>query len=269
LRGLLLALSVASSAAGAAAAQTQGPQVETEPATGMAFARLPGGCFEMGDLDAGVVAGRVCVDAFAIGLREVTNAQYRRFRPGHKGGSYGGQDLNGDDQPAVNLTWRDATAYAEWLGREAGRRFRLPTEAEWEYAARAGSTTVWPWGSTDDQGPRFANLRRRSSGDPSAPADGRPAATSAVGSLEPNAFGLHDMVGNASEWVADTYTPGGDRYGSSLKNPVVNVTSSPLRVRRGGSFDDPPRLARAGARDFYAAEFAVPQTGFRLVMEEP
>jgi formylglycine-generating enzyme required for sulfatase activity len=101
------------------------------------------------------------------------------------------------------------------------------------------------------------------------PAGGRQAATIPVGSLEPNAFGLHDTVGNASEWVADTYLPGADRYAASLKNPVVNVTSSPLRVRRGGSFDDPPRLARAGARDFYAAEFAVPQTGFRLVMEEP
>jgi formylglycine-generating enzyme required for sulfatase activity len=222
----------------------------------------------MGDLDVGVVAGRVCVDALAIGRVEVTATPSTALPAGHKSGSYGGQGLDGADQPAVNLTWRDATAYAEWLGREAGRRFRLPTEAEWEYAARAGSTTVWPWGSTDDRDPGSRTCGRRSSGDPRAPAaDGRPAATSAVGSLEPNAFGLHDMVGNASEWVADTYAPGGDRYGSNPTNPVVNVPSSPLRVRRGGSFDDPPRLARSGARDFYAAEFAVPQTGFRLVME--
>ncbi|HEX8375870.1 MAG TPA: SUMF1/EgtB/PvdO family nonheme iron enzyme, partial [Geminicoccaceae bacterium] len=235
MRALLLALLGA--AAGVAARAAELPEV-IEPTTGMAFARLPGGCFEMGDLDVGVVAGRVCVDAFAIGRLEVTNAQYRRFRPAHKSGSYGGRNLDGDDQPVVNLTWRDAVAYAEWLGGQADLRLRLPTEAEWEYAARAGSTTVWPWGSTDDLAPRFANLRRRpssSASGPGAPAAGRPAATIAVGSLEPNGFGLHDMIGNAAEWVADTYAPGGDRYGASLRNPVVNVPSSPLRVRRGGS----------------------------------
>lgn len=246
-----------------ASAQAQTPPAElVEPRTGMHFVALPAGCFEMGDLDAGVV-GRVCVAAFALGRTEVTNAEFRRFRPEHRSGSYNGQGLDDDLQPAVNVRWGEAVAFAGWLARESGRRLRLPSEAEWEYAARAGSPTAWPWGSSDEPSSGFANLRRRA-GDP-LPADPF-TVTAPVGSLAPNAFGLVDMIGNASEWVLDAYQPSPARYGAKLDSPLV-AGEGPLRVRRGGSFDDPPRQGRSAARDFYAAEFPVPQTGFRLLME--
>lgn len=239
-----------------------GPDRHAEPVTGMEMVRVPAGCFEMGELDVGVV-GRVCLRTFWLGRFEVTNAQFRRFRPSHRSGSFRGESLDGDDQPVVNISWRDAAAFAAWLAERTGRRFRLPSEAEWEYAARAGTTTAWPWGATDDEAYRFANLQKRPN---EYRTPDRFVVTAPVGSFAPNAFGLHDMIGNASEWVADGWTAGGNRYGGKVDAPFVEPSGA-LRVRRGGSFDEPPRQARSGSRDFYGAEFGVPQTGFRLVME--
>lgn len=232
-----------------------------EPATGMTFVEVPAGCFEMGDLDVRVI-GRVCLDAFRIARTEVTNAQYRALAPDHSSGSHAGQDLDGDDQPVVNVSFDEALAYAEDLSAETGWAIRLPTEAEWEYAARAGTTTARFWGAEIEPAYRFANLRDRA-------ADYRIAdpfpVTAPVGSFEPNAFGLHEMLGNASEWVLDSYTQGANRFGETLHNPVL-LAETPLRVRRGGSFDEPANLVGSAARDFFARSFRLPHTGFRLVL---
>lgn len=232
----------------------------TEPVSGLAFVPIRGGCFDMGDLEVGVIE-QVCVGDFLLARTEVTNAQFRQFRPRHRSGSFAGQSLDGDDQPVANVSWHDAQAYAAWLGERSGRRFRLPTEAEWEYAARGSTRSTRFWGTDEDGAARHANLKGRLG----LPTDGY-AVTAPVGSLAPNPFGLHDMLGNVSEWVADLWAPGADRYGDRRQDPVVPGDSR-LRVRRGGSFDDPPRIVRSSARDFYAADLAVPQTGFRLVME--
>ena len=232
-----------------------------EPLTGMAFVALPAGCFEMGDLDVGIV-GRVCLDAFAIGRAEVTNAQYRRLVPDHGSGRHAGHDLDADDQPVVDVSFDEARAYAQALAVRSGWAIRLPTEAEWEYAARAGSTAARFWGVAIEPAYRYANFRDR-------PGDYRVfdpyPVTAPVGSFEPNAFGLYDMLGNVSEWVLDAWTAGPGRYGEVRDNPLVEA-DTPLRVRRGGSFDDPVSLVRSGSRDFFARQFGLPQTGFRLVL---
>lgn len=242
-------------------ARAQSTPVET--VAGIDFVAMPQGCFEMGGIDVGEV-GRVCLDAFEIGRYEVTNGQYRRYRPDHHSGSLYGESLDGDDQPVVDVSWTDAVAFSNWLSDTAGRRFRLPTEAEWEYAARAGTRTARFWGTSDERAYQYANLKDRVE-DYRLP-DGYKV-TAPVGHFSPNPAGLHDMIGNASEWVMDGFVKGEDRYGGRLTNPLV-PPEGPLRVRRGGSFDDPVRIVRVWSRDFYAADFSVPQTGFRLVLEE-
>jgi hypothetical protein len=122
--------------------------VPTEiPANGAAPAmvRLPSGCFQMGspqseaNRNSDEQQHQVCVKAFAMGKYEVTNAEFRRFRADHNSGDYGGNSLNGDQQPVVQVSWNDAMAYVEWLSGQTGKRYRLPTEAEWEYACRGGT----------------------------------------------------------------------------------------------------------------------------------
>ena len=238
-------------------------ELASTQAGGVDFVRMPGDCYEMGGIDVGIV-GEVCLSPFDIGRYEITNTQFNAFRPDHRSGSFGGISLEGGDQPVVNVSWNDAVAYAAWFSRENGVSARLPTEAEWEYAARAGTRTARFWGTSDERAYRFANLRDRAA-DYRLP-DGFEV-TAPVGSFEANAAGLHDTIGNVSEWVQDGFIAGADRFGGELQDPVVPA-GGPLRVRRGGSFDDPVRIVRVWARDFYAAGFGVPQTGFRLVMEE-
>ena len=258
-RGWGYGVCMALAGGGAGVADEREPVVE--PTTGMVFVAVPAGCFEMGDLEVGVV-GRVCLDDFFIGRTEVTNAAFRALVPDHTSGSHAGHDLDGDDQPAVNVDFDAAVAYAQALAGQTGWSIRLPTEAEWEYAARAGSTTARFWGTDIEPAHRYGNFRDR-------PGDYRVfdpyPATAPVGSFVPNAFGLFDMLGNASEWVLDAWAPGADRFGDVRENPVVEA-ETPLRVRRGGSFDDPVSLVRSGSRDFFAKHFGVPQTGFRLVL---
>ena len=239
-----------------------GSQVIKETLTGIELVPIPAGCFRMGDLDVGIV-DEVCVDGFLLGRTEITNGQFRQFRPDHRSGRYDGHSLNGDDQPVVNVSWRDAVAFAQWLSAKTKSRFRLPTEAEWEYAARAGTDTAWFWGVRAEDAFNHANLKELPG--EALRGDGY-VVTSPVAVMAPNPFGLFEMLGNASEWVQDSYLPGSSRYNGARRNPRVG-DAGPMRVRRGGSFDDPLRIVRSSSRDFYAADLAVPQTGFRLVME--
>ncbi|MDT8424017.1 MAG: formylglycine-generating enzyme family protein, partial [Desulfuromonadales bacterium] len=148
------------------AAGVTGGKSFTDPTTGMAFVLVKGGCFQMGsnagDSDEKPVH-EVCVDDFYMGKYEVTNGQYRRYKGGHNSKTYNGNSLNGDKQPAVNVSWDDAVSYAQWLAGKSGKSVRLPTEAEWEYAARGGTTTVRWWGDSADQACRNANVHDRTS----------------------------------------------------------------------------------------------------------
>ena len=151
---LMLVLAVFTTAANAA------PPV-VDAVTGMEFVFIKGGCYEMGD-PAGDSNDRplhaVCVSDFYIGNRDVTNEQFRKFRPDHDSGTFDGMSVNDDKQPVVNVSWEDAVAFARWLSQRSGNNYRLPTEAEWEYAARAGTKTTYFWGDNPGDACKYANV---------------------------------------------------------------------------------------------------------------
>ena len=249
----------------------------TEPHTGMEFVWVPGGCFEMGCgpwtdqcYDREKPVHEVCVNGFWMGRHEVTNRQFRLFRSGHNSGDYKGNTLNRDDQPVVRVSWNDARDYAQWLSNKTGQTFRLPTEAEWEYAARGGTTTARYWGESPDDACRYANVADRTAkakgtnwGDIHNCDDGH-AVAAPVGSFIPNRFGLYDMLGNVWEWCEDVFVSDAYSQSGRDKNPVVTGGGSD-RVSRGGSWDNASRLVRAANRFGNDPDYRLYYLGFRLL----
>ena len=178
----------------------------------------------------------------------------------------------GDDHPVVNVTWNDAVALARWLSVQEGRPYRLPTEAEWEYACRAGGKDRYQHGDDPAGLPRVGNTFDADAA-PHWPAwrnratpgsDGH-AFTAPVGSYAPNAFGLHDMHGNVWEWVSDWH--GDDYYAHS---PEVDPSGPPegtVKVRRGGSWHTWPLYARCAFRNWNTVQTRYTLVGIRLVRE--
>jgi len=267
-------------------------QVWKDETSGHEFVRIEGGCFTMGQSEeekARVIRDegealyrknyadeapphKVCVDGFWMGRFEVTNAQFKNFKPDHDSGSYKGLSMNGATLPVVNVSWGEAQGYAEWLTGQntAKRKFRLPTEAEWEFACRAGTSWERFWGNESDQACKFANVYDRvaQKSDPCPwqkhDCDDEFVATAPVGNYFPNPFGLYDILGNVWEWAADSYSP--DAYKShARKNPLHNEGET--KVRRGGSWADSPGSVRCGNRGKRSADRESNQVGFRLVME--
>ena len=248
-------------------------KTRTENTIGLELNWIEGGCFTMGSPPTERDRGRdeapheVCVKGFWMGKNEINNRQFRRFRSAHNSGSFQGHSLNGDAQPAVNLNWDDARAFAEWLSWEAGsgQRFRLPTEAEWEYAARAGAMTRYAWGNDID--PRQANFSDRN--DPTGASIGNlddgHAVTAPVGSYLPNALGLHDMTGNVWEWTCSDYNPnhGGDEQRCSTLR-----SNEGQRVVRGGSWNNGAGDLRVAKRLARKPDYRDAMTGFRVILEE-
>ncbi len=163
----------------------------------------------------------------------VTNAQYRRFKPDHDTGTFKGLSLNQDNQPVASVSWNEARGYCEWAG------VRLPTEAQWEYACRAGTQTKFWWGDSETEAGQYANVA-----DKTAKAlcpdwtifdtDDGHAVSAPVGSYKPNAFGLYDMIGNVWEWCADWYDAG--YYAKSPSEDPTGPDSGTGRLLRGGSW---------------------------------
>jgi sulfatase modifying factor 1 len=232
------------------------------------------------------------VRPFAIGKFEITRAMFAGFvrdtgyviEPGCVHWDTGTQGWTndprrswqspgfpqGDTHPVVCVPWHAAKAFVEWLRRRTGKPYRLPSEAEWEYAARAGATTRWHWGEQLAAACGHANLS-----DASAKAvyahwitfqcdDGHPY-TAPVGSFKPNAFGLHDMVGNAWEWTEDcfhaSYT-GAPPDGSPWVDEICEK-----RVTRGTSFYTAPRHARLTFRLDGPPDYRMVQYGFRVARD--
>ncbi len=223
---------------------------------------LPPGRFRMGDTRGGAAASEGPIHlvsigyVIAIGVAPVTIGDFRRFAAAAAGGRM--PDDHGwseDDRPVINVSWREATQYAQWLARETGLGYTLPSEAEWEYAARAGTETSYWWG--DEVGVGRANCDGCGS-------DWDNLQTSPVGSFAANAFGVADMLGNVWEWVEDTWHP---RYAGapSSGEPWLDGNQS-LRVARGGAWNYEPRHVRCASRVGYTLDHRSSSLGFRVAL---
>lgn len=204
----------------------------------------------------------VCItNGFWMGKHEVTNAEYRRFRPGHSTAGSDGPLFDSDSQPVVSVNWHDAMAYCDRYG------LSLPTEAEWEYACRFGSDGPYYWAGGQSSIGDYANVADRSVVDwlgeswAGFDVDDGHSATAPVGSYRPNALGLHDMIGNVWEWCQDYYyfhfpeaqtDPTGPAFGQS-------------RVLRGGAWGCGPDRCSATARLGQGPGVARTLDGFRVV----
>nr|WP_220810550.1 formylglycine-generating enzyme family protein [Noviherbaspirillum aridicola] len=177
-----------------------------------------------------------------------------------------------DEHPVVNVTWNDAAALCKWLSETEGKTYRLPTEAEWEYAARAGTTTRYHSGDDPHSLLKVANVFDAASGRhwkkwaPYALAgDDGYAFTAPAGSFEPNAFGLYDMHGNAWEWTADWHDD--TYYAHSPVDDPQGPESGTVRVRRGGSWHTWAFYARSAYRNWNAPDTRYTLVGIRLLRE--
>ena len=227
---------------------------------------IPGGTFRMGDLsgegrDAEKPVHSVTVSDFMLGKYEVTFSQWDacvadggcgRYQPDDDGWGRG-------NRPLINISWDDIQTFIDWLNEKTGRNYRLPTEAEWEYAARAGSTTKYSWGNSighnrancdDDCGDRWKY-------------------TAPAGSFSANVWGLHDMHGNVWEWVQDCWN---DSYvGAPGDGRAWSSGDCGLRVVRGGSWPNDPGSLRSAGRygGFWSARSDRGNyLGFRLAQDK-
>lgn len=166
--------------------------------------------------------------------------------------------------PVINVSLEDAQAYARWLSATTGEWYRLPSEAEWEYAARAGSESAFPSGACLADWQANFDISRSFGDCPTGRARGR---TAAVASYPPNAFGLHDMHGNVREWVADCWNP--DYIGAPVDGSAWMTGDCGRAVLRGGAWSDPAILVRSASRTRPSGAFHNNRTGFRVVREIP
>lgn len=227
---------------------------------------LPAGSFEMGgDRDPWAAPDElgdriIDLPAFAVSRTEVTVAQYAACVDA---GACRAPLLSGEgDEPVTGVSWRDAVAYADWLGSRTGGHYRLPSEAEWERVARAGSATRFWWG--DEADPAYGNFGDAAccQGGTGGPDIYR--AVAPVASFAPTPEGIHDLYGNVWEWVQDCYAPH-DRIppdGAAYDPPDCRV-----RVLRGGSYLLPTGFARASARYRLTPGARRPDVGFRVAMD--
>jgi sulfatase modifying factor 1 len=197
---------------------------------------------------------------FYLGKYEVTNAQYEQFDPEHRKLRGRGGASEGADDPVTHVTWQQAVDFCAWLAKKEGRPYRLPTEAEWEYACRAGTTT--PSSTGEKLTPEQANL--------GVGPDGQRIKTVPVGRYKANAWGLCDMHGNVAEWCLDWYGP----YEAGEQTDPVGRADGDVRVVRGWSWLVPreahesARMARAANRSGHLPEDANRYTGFRVCLGE-
>ena len=230
------------------------------PELGPDMARIEGGCFDMGspksepDRRFDETLHQVCVQTFGIGKYEVTIDAYDRFAEATGRKFPYDEGWGRGERPVIHVSWNDVSAYAQWLSAETGISYRLPTEAEWEYAARTGADTAYPWG--DEVGQGHANCNGCGS-------RWDYTKTAPVGSFAPNEWGLHAMAGNVWEWTCSRYEK---RYGGD-----ENVCSSPkgpgYRVNRGGSWTNEPSLLRSATRSRDLPGSGGYNLGFRLAQD--
>jgi formylglycine-generating enzyme required for sulfatase activity len=244
-------------------AKAQAPK-EITNSIGMKLVLIPKGTFMMGSPE--TEKGRqenetqheVTISKdYYLGVYEVTQAQYEKVmgkNPSHfQGAKVGNENA---DLPVENVSWNDAVEFCKKLSdlpeeKKAGREYRLPTEAEWEYGCRAGSKTAYAFDDEEGLLPEYGWFNRKSSG-----------RTHTVGLLEPNAWGLYDMHGNVWEWCSDRY---GDYTKGAVSDPSGPKEGS-HRVLRGGSWDYVAAVCRSAFRDWGDPSIRDHDYGFRLAL---
>jgi formylglycine-generating enzyme len=230
----------------------------TDSATEMGFVFVKGGCFDMGDNfgdgnDDEKPVHEVCVEDFYIGKYEVTQGQWKDIM-----GNNPSEFKTDRNYPVENVSWDEVQDFISSLNRKTGQNYRLPTEAEYEYAARSGGKKEkWSGTSIETELNRYAWYDYNSGN-----------TTHPVGQKEPNGLGLYDMSGNVWEWCSDWY--GNEYYNNSPKNNPKGPSSGSFRVGRGGSWDSGPRNrgpggVRASNRGNGKPVLRLCSLGFRLV----
>lgn len=260
------------------------------------FVKIPAGSFIMGSnegyQDETPRSVSQIAKSFWMASSEITNAQYAAFDPTHdtryldengKDHSVPGYIANHPNQPVARISWQEAMAFCQWLSKTTGNKITLPTEAQWEYAARAGSNTQFFYGDKDTDFSKYANLADASRRKTFVQWDGGstihqkrdyPADSlyplrddrytdkwfivDYVKQCSPNPWGLYDMIGNVSEWTRSNYRPYPYRH-------KEDTTSK--KVARGGSWNDRPKTAGSSIRFAYQPHQKVYNTGFRVIIE--
>jgi len=277
--------------------------VELGEGVRLTLRRIPAGEFLMGSAagpeNERPIAAVAINRPFWMAECEISNRQFRRFDPDHDSRLLNqrklprngpGLTMNGDNQPAVRVSWNQAMAFCQWLSKRSGRRFSLPTEAQWEWACRAGTETPLSYGDTSANFSAHANMADKALSvcppiagglstnitellgpiyhdyvggdilcDPNS--DDGCVASAEVGTYQPNAWSLFDMHGNAAEWTATACRP----YPYAEDDGRNDTDAEGERVVRGGSFRDLPKQCRSAARRSYPAWQRVHDVGFRVV----
>jgi formylglycine-generating enzyme required for sulfatase activity len=230
-------------------------QERQDPVSGIDFIWVAEGCFQMGSPDNEAERGpdedpvhEVCVDGFWMGKYEVTQTQWEKVMGSNP------SFFTWDSRPVENVSWNDTQEFLQKLNAQAGKEiYRLPTEAEWEYAARAGTETAYSFGADAARLDEYA-WYKSNSGNKTHP----------VGLLKPNDWGFYDMYGNVTEWCQDWYESG--YYSQSPSKNPQGPSSGKYRVQRGGSWSGDPYVCRSANRhSFYKLEDRVLFNGFRVV----
>ena len=217
---------------------------------------IPEGWFDMGS-DSGQdnerPVHRVWVDAVFLGSCQVMNREYELFLRSTQHSQppfWADPNFNNPGQPVAGVSWFDATAYCEWLTSETDREYRLPTEAEWERAARGGlEGKLYPWGDEPPQTRASYALRWKTGPE-------------TVGNSQPNGFGLFDICENVHEWCGDWYRA--DYYACSPDRNPAGPTTGARRASRGGSWRHHIKISRCSARSSIPPEFQYADYGFRV-----
>lgn len=226
---------------------------------GMPLVLIPAGEFVMGYAEGESdekPAHRVQITRpFWLGRCEVTVGQFRKFveDSNYDVDARRQNDLasQADDHPMVNVSWNDSKAFCDWLSKKETKKYRLPSEAEWEYACRAGTQTTWSFGNNEGDLGTYAWFAGNSARRPHA-----------VGQKQPNPWGLYDMHGNVWEWCGDWYD--GGYYASSPAEDPTGPKSKAHRIRRGGFFDDVARSTRSARRLSDLPDLRYSYLGFRV-----
>ena len=227
---------------------------------------IPAGSFRMGDLQGGdkktgLPVRTVTIQRpFAISQYEVTFDEYDQFSTATKRQLPSDQGWGRGRRPVINVSWQDAVEYTKWLSEQTGKRYRLPTEAEWEYAARGGTETVYWWGTDFVIG--MANCD-------GCVSKGYRKQTVPVGLFKPNPFGLYDTAGNVDEWVEDCWHDnyvGAPTDGSAWWKGTGGMIRD-MRKFRGGSWESDPESMRSSGYGGYPADESSDFIGFRLARD--